>query len=105
MYFRPRPELMQETQACFFSLIRDILTSTPDHRIEMRELESRVKAWANSPIGPINHWYTPHLESQLTSAVQFLAGDSSGAYPLTLFFFFNLCFTGNIFFFKVNNFY
>ena len=76
---------MQETQACFFSLIRDILTSTPDHRIEMRELESRVKAWANSPIGPINHWYTPHLESQLTSAVQFLTGDSSGKY-ISLFY-------------------
>ncbi|KAL1138746.1 hypothetical protein AAG570_008808 [Ranatra chinensis] len=78
---KPRPELMQETHSCFFALIRDILTSTPDHRIEMRELESRVKAWANSPIGPINHWYTPHLESQLMSAVHFLAGDSLEILP------------------------
>uniref|UniRef100_A0A0A9VY26 Nuclear factor related to kappa-B-binding protein n=1 Tax=Lygus hesperus TaxID=30085 RepID=A0A0A9VY26_LYGHE len=72
---KPHPELMQETHACFFSLIRDILLSTPDHRIEMKELELRVKAWASSPIGPINQWYTPQLESQLASAVLFLAGD------------------------------
>ncbi|KAK9512387.1 hypothetical protein O3M35_000828 [Rhynocoris fuscipes] len=75
------PELMQETHACFFSLIRDILTSTPDHRIEMKELESRVKAWAASPIGPINQWYTPRLETRLTSAVQFLAGDLPDCVP------------------------
>ncbi|KAF6211954.1 hypothetical protein GE061_012471, partial [Apolygus lucorum] len=71
----PHPELMQETHACFFSLIRDILLSTPDHRIEMKDLELRVKAWASSPIGPINQWYTPQLEAQLASAVLFLAGD------------------------------
>ncbi|XP_073980385.1 uncharacterized protein isoform X3 [Rhodnius prolixus] len=75
------PELMQETHACFFSLIRDILTSTPDHRIEMKELESRVKAWAASPIGPINQWYTPKLETRLTSAIQFLAGDLPECVP------------------------
>lgn len=44
----------------------------------MKELESRVKAWAASPIGPINQWYTPKLETRLTSAIQFLAGDLPG---------------------------
>lgn len=78
---KSHPELMQETQACFFSLIRDILLSTPDHRIEPRELESRVKTWANSPIAPLNPWYTPQLESKLQSAVHFLAGDSSEPLP------------------------
>lgn len=78
---KPHPELMQETQACFFSLIRDILLSTPDHRIEPRDLEARVKAWANCPIAPLNPWYTPQLESRLQSAVHFLAGDSSESLP------------------------
>ncbi|CAB0000893.1 unnamed protein product [Nesidiocoris tenuis] len=78
---KPHPELTQDVHACFFSLIRDILLSTPHHRIEISELEKQVKAWASSPIGPLNPWYSPQLENQLSSAVLFLAGDPTDSLP------------------------
>lgn len=75
---KPRLELMQETYASFFSLLRDIICSTPDHRMSLAQLEDRVKAWAESPISPLNDWYSMavlDIRAWLTSSLAFLAGE------------------------------
>jgi hypothetical protein len=79
---RPTPELMQETHACFFSLIRDVICSTPDHRMSLTTLEDRLKAWQENPISPLNDWYSIAADSwllMLSSAISFLSGDFTGA--------------------------
>ena len=71
---------MQDTHACFFSLIRDVICSTPDHRMTLVTLEDRLKAWQENPISPLNDWYSL-AESwlvMLTSAISFLSGDFPG---------------------------
>lgn len=52
-----KPELMQETHANFFSLIRDVICSTNEHRMNMYTLQERLKAWQENPISPLNDWY------------------------------------------------
>lgn len=52
-----KPELMQETHANFFSLIRDVICSTNEHRMNMYTLKERLKAWQENPISPLNDWY------------------------------------------------
>lgn len=76
-----RPELTQETHACFFSLLRDIICSTPDHRMSLTVLEDSVKAWTENPISPLNDWYhlaTADISGSLSSALNFLSGDYTG---------------------------
>ena len=71
-------ELMQETHACFLSLIRDIFCSTPDHRMALDELKYKVSNWMRNPITPLNDWYYEadgDWLSLLESAVHFLAGE------------------------------
>ncbi|XP_044747867.1 nuclear factor related to kappa-B-binding protein isoform X2 [Coccinella septempunctata] len=74
-----KPELMQETHSNFLSLIRDIICSTPEHRMDFQVLEKRLQTWQESPISPLNDWY-PLCESWvgvLKSAVNFLCGNTS----------------------------
>lgn len=80
---RPAPELMQETHACFFSLIRDVICSTTQHRMGMVNLQDRLKAWQENPISPLNDWYclAPDTWVQLLpSALGFLCGDYPGKF-------------------------
>nr|CAD7444362.1 unnamed protein product [Timema bartmani] len=80
----PGPELMQETHACFFSLVRDVICSTPDHRMSLSTLEDRLKAWQENPISPLNDWYSIAADSwllMLPSAISFLSGDYPDAQP------------------------
>lgn len=71
------PELLQDTHACFLSLIRDILCSTPDHRMSLDELKRKVNFWLLNPITPLNDWYhqSENWFSLLPSAVHFLTGE------------------------------
>lgn len=71
------PELLQETHACFLSLIRDILCSTPDHRMSLEELKRKVNFWLLNPITPLNEWYhqSENWLHLLPSAVFFLTGE------------------------------
>lgn len=71
------PELLQETHACFLSLIRDILCSTPDHRMSLDELKRKVNFWLLNPITPLNEWYhqSENWFYLLPSAVFFLTGE------------------------------
>jgi hypothetical protein len=74
---------MQETHACFFSLIRDVICSTPDHRMSLATLEDQLKAWQENPISPLNDWYCRAADSwllMLSSAISFLSGDFPGVW-------------------------
>ncbi|CAH1983909.1 unnamed protein product [Acanthoscelides obtectus] len=74
-----KPELMQETHANFFSLIRDIICSTSEHRMNMYTLQERLKTWQDNPISPLNDWYnlTDSWINVLPSAITFLCGNAS----------------------------
>ncbi|VEN48041.1 unnamed protein product, partial [Callosobruchus maculatus] len=74
-----KPELMQETHANFFSLIRDIICSTSEHRMNMYTLQERLKTWQDNPISPLNDWYnlTDSWINMLPSAITFLCGNAS----------------------------
>ncbi|XP_072385237.1 uncharacterized protein [Diabrotica undecimpunctata] len=74
-----KPELMQDTHANFFSLIRDVICSTCDHRMNMYTLQERLKAWQENPISPLNDWYsyTDNWIGILPSAITFLCGNAS----------------------------
>lgn len=71
------PELMQETHACYFSLIRDIFCSTQYHRTTVDNLQDKVSAWLSNPITALNDWYSQADDwfSLLTSAINFLSGE------------------------------
>ncbi|KAH0816428.1 hypothetical protein GEV33_006362 [Tenebrio molitor] len=73
-----KPELMQETHSNFLSLIRDIICSTNEHRMNLSTLEERLKSWQENPISPLNDWYclSDNWVSLLKSAVNFLCGNS-----------------------------
>lgn len=76
---------MQDTHACFFSLLRDIICSTPEHRMALVVLEDRVKAWALSPISPLNEWYSSTAADTTTflhSALAFLCGEYPGKFQV-----------------------
>ncbi|XP_011176500.2 mucin-4 [Zeugodacus cucurbitae] len=72
-------ELIQETHACFFSLIRDLFCATPHHRMQYNELRMRIDVWLRNPITALNDWYaqSDNWSALLTSAINFLAGDFS----------------------------
>ncbi|KAJ8922751.1 hypothetical protein NQ315_007786 [Exocentrus adspersus] len=74
-----KPELMQDTHANFFSLIRDVICSTSEHRMNMYTLQERLKSWQENPISPLNDWYsyTDNWISILPSAITFLCGNAS----------------------------
>lgn len=74
-----KPELMQDTHANFFSLIRDVICSTCDHRMNMYTLQERLKTWQENPISPLNDWYssTDNWIGILPSAITFLCGNAS----------------------------
>lgn len=74
-----KPELMQETYSNFLSLIRDIICSTPEHRMDFPVLEKRLQTWQESPISPLNDWYSlcGSWVGVLKSAVNFLCGNAS----------------------------
>lgn len=71
------PELMQETHACFLSLIRDIFCSTPDHRATLENLQKKILQWMGNPITPLNDWYTlsENWLNLVPSAINFLSGE------------------------------
>lgn len=72
-----KQELIQETHACFLSLIRDIFCSTPDHRTTTESLRARISAWVANPITALNEWFSQADSwlSLLSSAIHFLAGE------------------------------
>lgn len=74
-----KPELMQDTHANFFSLIRDVICSTNEHRMNMYMLQERLKSWQENPISPLNDWYSyaDNWISILPSAITFLCGNAS----------------------------
>ncbi|XP_031635653.1 nuclear factor related to kappa-B-binding protein isoform X2 [Contarinia nasturtii] len=72
-----KPDLLQETHACYLSLIRDVFCSTPDHRTTLESLHSKICAWVANPITALNDWYglADSWLDLLQSAVHFLAGE------------------------------
>lgn len=71
------PELIQDTHACFLSLIRDILCSTSDHRMTLTELRRKVSLWMCNPITTLNEWFSQmdNWLDVLMSAIHFLTGE------------------------------
>lgn len=71
------PELIQETHACFLSLVRDIFCSTPNHRMKLEELRRKIAKWLANPISPLNDWFglADNWLLLLTSAINFLSGE------------------------------
>ena len=71
------PELIQETHACFFSLIRDFFCATSCHRMRYEDLRTKIDIWLNNPITALNDWYAQasSWSALLQSAISFLAGD------------------------------
>lgn len=51
-----KPDLLQETHACYLSLIRDVFCSTHDHRTTLESLHSKISAWVANPITALNDW-------------------------------------------------
>ncbi|XP_066148931.1 nuclear factor related to kappa-B-binding protein isoform X1 [Euwallacea fornicatus] len=74
-----KPELMQDTHSNFFALIRDVICSTNEHRMNMYTLQERLKAWQENPISPLNDWYSyvDNWINILPSAITFLCGNAS----------------------------
>ncbi|XP_043265213.1 nuclear factor related to kappa-B-binding protein isoform X1 [Colletes gigas] len=70
-------ELMQETHACFFSLLRDAFTSKGEFRMSGGEMKDAIMQWQGNPISPLNDWYS--MASSWTAlvplALGFLAGE------------------------------
>lgn len=52
-----KPDLLQDTHACYLSLIRDVFCSTPDHRTTLESLHLKISAWVANPITALNDWY------------------------------------------------
>ncbi|XP_076648684.1 nuclear factor related to kappaB binding protein [Halictus rubicundus] len=70
-------ELMQETHACFFSLLRDAFTSKGEYRMSAAEMKDAVTLWQGNPISPLNDWYSmaPSWTALVPLALGFLAGE------------------------------
>uniref|UniRef100_A0A1A9VEW9 DEUBAD domain-containing protein n=1 Tax=Glossina austeni TaxID=7395 RepID=A0A1A9VEW9_GLOAU len=73
-------ELIQETHASYFSLIRDFFCATPNHRMRYDELKGKIEIWLRNPITALNEWYslTDNWSTLLRSAINFLVGDFIG---------------------------
>ncbi|XP_022901716.2 nuclear factor related to kappa-B-binding protein [Onthophagus taurus] len=78
-----RVELMQKTHTNFLSVIRDLICSTSEHRMDYNTLEERLKQWQENPISTLNDWYSSadNWIQLLKSAVDFLSGNSSELPP------------------------
>lgn len=70
-------ELIQETHACYFSLIRDFFCSTPNHRMRYDDLRHKIDVWLRNPITALNEWYSlsENWSNLLKSAIHFLVGE------------------------------
>ncbi|XP_034938876.1 uncharacterized protein [Chelonus insularis] len=70
-------DLMQETHACFFSLLRDAFLSKGEYRMSVNEVKDAVTIWQSNPITPLNDWYSlvSSWSSVVPSALGFLAGE------------------------------
>lgn len=70
-------ELMQETHACFFSLLRDAFISKGEYRMSMMEMKDAVTLWQGNPISPLNDWYalSSSWPALVPRALSFLAGE------------------------------
>ncbi|KNC31430.1 hypothetical protein FF38_04317 [Lucilia cuprina] len=70
-------ELIQETHACYFSLIRDFFCSTPNHRMRYDDLRHKIDVWLRNPITALNEWYSlaDNWSNLLKSAINFLVGE------------------------------
>uniref|UniRef100_T1PL24 Uncharacterized protein n=1 Tax=Musca domestica TaxID=7370 RepID=T1PL24_MUSDO len=70
-------ELIQETHASYFSLIRDFFCSTPNHRMRYDDLKCKIDIWLRNPITALNEWYAhaDNWSNLLSSAINFLVGD------------------------------
>ncbi|XP_075145697.1 uncharacterized protein LOC142220441 [Haematobia irritans] len=70
-------ELIQETHASYFSLIRDFFCSTPNHRMRYDDLKSKIDIWLRNPITALNEWYShaSNWSNLLGSAISFLVGN------------------------------
>ncbi|XP_015428389.1 PREDICTED: nuclear factor related to kappa-B-binding protein [Dufourea novaeangliae] len=71
-------ELMQETHACFFSLLRDAFTSKGEYRMSAVEMKDAVTLWQGNPISPLNDWYS--MASSWTALVPLALGFLAGEY-------------------------
>lgn len=71
--------ITQRSHACYFSLLRDLFVSTPQHRLTYLELQSQLHKWrTDSSTGGLPDWLRllPNDWTQLLqSAVSFLSGD------------------------------
>lgn len=84
-FFRQTSELMQDTHVSFFSLLRDIICSSPNHRMTLDKIDHHLKTWESNPISPLNDWFTLVDEpwsSLLESALSFLSADYPGILQL-----------------------
>ncbi|XP_066595888.1 nuclear factor related to kappa-B-binding protein isoform X3 [Prorops nasuta] len=70
-------ELMQETHACFFSLLRDAFVSKGEFRMSIAEMKDAVTLWQGNPISPLNDWYSLSVSwpALVPLALGFLAGE------------------------------
>ena len=68
--------LTQDMQPCFFSLVRDIFCQSQEKRLRLSQVEAGVKAWQESPIAPLNPWYSDCADwrALTASALCFLSG-------------------------------
>lgn len=76
--------LSEEKQhASFFSLIRDVLCSTRDHRMTLVCLEKTVKKWTTSSAASLNPWFmrVQDWNMALIVALNFLAGNYQDVHP------------------------
>jgi hypothetical protein len=48
-------ELMQETHACFFSLLRDAFTKGK-YQMNAADMNDAITQWQGNPISPLNAW-------------------------------------------------
>ncbi|CAB0028352.1 unnamed protein product [Trichogramma brassicae] len=70
-------ELLQETHACFFSLLRDVFMSKGAYRLNVSEMTDSVMLWQDNPISPLNDWYSlfHSWPALVPLALSFLAGE------------------------------
>ncbi|ODN05687.1 Nuclear factor [Orchesella cincta] len=73
----------EKQYSSFFSLIRDVLCSTRDHRMTLVCLDKTIKKWALSPGAAVNPWYmrVGDWNSSLVAALNFLAGNYQDVHP------------------------
>lgn len=85
--FRPLP-ISKKMAASFFTLIRDIICSTWEYRMNMTALIERVQDWVHSTSKNLNNpdWYyslaLKTWHQALQSAIGFLAGHFPGKFNI-----------------------